>query len=190
MAMPSDVTLVALLRGVNVGRAKRVAMADLRALVAELGYGSPRTLLNSGNVVFAAPGGSPLEAPALAAERLERALAERLGVKSRVTVLAAHELATAVAGNPLLHLATDASRLFVSFVASAADMTRLEPVRHADWGAEALALGERVAYVWCPEGLLDSPLSTAIGRALGDAVTTRNWATVTKLQALAAADAR
>jgi uncharacterized protein (DUF1697 family) len=42
----------ALLRGINVGRAKRVAMADLRSLVEDLGYGEVGTLLNSGNVVF------------------------------------------------------------------------------------------------------------------------------------------
>ena len=45
-------THVALLRGINVGKAKRVAMADLRGLMEELGYTEVRTLLNSGNVVF------------------------------------------------------------------------------------------------------------------------------------------
>ncbi len=44
--------MVALLRGDNVGRGKRVAMADLRAVVKGLGYRDVRTLLNSGNVVF------------------------------------------------------------------------------------------------------------------------------------------
>jgi uncharacterized protein (DUF1697 family) len=48
---------VALLRGINVGRAKRVAMADLRELVESLGYREVRTLLNSGNVVFTVPSG-------------------------------------------------------------------------------------------------------------------------------------
>ena len=43
---------VALLRGINVGRAKRISMGDLRALFTGLGYGDVRTLLNSGNVVF------------------------------------------------------------------------------------------------------------------------------------------
>ena len=42
---------VALLRGINVGRAKRIAMADLRALVEGLGFGEVRTLLNSGNAI-------------------------------------------------------------------------------------------------------------------------------------------
>ncbi len=43
---------VALLRGINVGRANRVAMVDLRALFETMGYIDVRTLLNSGNVVF------------------------------------------------------------------------------------------------------------------------------------------
>ena len=39
-------------------------MADLRALVEELGYGDVRTLRNSGNVLFTAPGVSPAAAAA------------------------------------------------------------------------------------------------------------------------------
>src|ERR1041384_3126000 len=44
---------VALFRGINVGKAKRIAMADLRALLARMGCTEVRTLLNSGNAVFA-----------------------------------------------------------------------------------------------------------------------------------------
>jgi hypothetical protein len=54
-----------------------------------------------------------------------------------------------------------------------------------DWKPEALALGKRVAYVWCPAGILAGPVFQAVGRALKDGITTRNWATVTKLHALA-----
>lgn len=171
---------VALLRGINVGRAKRVAMADLRALVEGLGYGDVRTLLNSGNVVFTASG----VAPGAAAARIEGALAARVGVSSRVTVLTAAELAAAIEENPLLEVADNPSRLLVAFLANAEDR-RLKPLEKQDWSPEALALGPRVAYIWCPEGILASRLLEAVGRALGDGVTTRNWATVTKLQALA-----
>ena len=52
-------TFVALLRGVNVGKAKRVPMAELRALLSGLGYTGVATLLNSGNAVFHAPRGTP-----------------------------------------------------------------------------------------------------------------------------------
>ena len=172
---------VALLRGINVGRAKRVAMAELRALVEDLGYGEVRTLLNSGNLVFSTPRASAGDAAA----RIEAAIAKRLGVSSRVTVLSAAELAAAVEANPLLDIADNPSRLFVAFLADPKDR-RLEGLMKKDWAPEALALGPRVAYVWCPAGQLESPLFEQINRALGDGVTTRNWTTVMKLQALAA----
>jgi len=170
---------VALLRGINVGRAKRVAMADLRALVEGLGYGDVRTLLNSGNVVFTAP----RAAPGTAAARIEKALATGLGVPARVTVLTAEEFA-AVTENPLLGVAGDPSRLLVAFLRDPADRPKLEPLLEQDWGPEAVALGRRVAYLWCAEGILASRLAEAVNRLLGDAVTARNWATVLKLHAL------
>ncbi|HEY3175846.1 MAG TPA: DUF1697 domain-containing protein [Candidatus Polarisedimenticolia bacterium] len=174
---------VALIRGINVGRAKRVAMADLRALVDALGYREVRTLLNSGNVVFTAPAKAPGDPGA----RIEKGLATRLGVSARVTVLSAEELAVAVAENPLLDVAADPSRLLVAVPARREDRTRLEPLLKRDWAPEVLALGSRVAYLWCPSGVLESRLPEAVGRVLGDSVTTRNWATMTKILALAEA---
>mgnify|MGYP003895833939 CR=1 FL=1 len=47
---------IALLRGVNVGGTKKVPMLELRELARSLGFGNPRTLLNSGNLVYAAHG--------------------------------------------------------------------------------------------------------------------------------------
>ena len=171
---------VALLRGINVGRAKRVAMADLRALVADLGYGDVRTLLNSGNVVYSAPGVEPDEA----AERIEEAIRSRLGITSQVIVLTGADIAAAIAGNPLGDVVDNPSRLFVAILRDPADRARLEPLAERDWGREVLALGERVAYLWCPDGSMGSQLPEAVARVLGDAVTTRNWATLTKLHAL------
>lgn len=171
----------AFLRGINVGRAKRVAMADLRRMVAGLGFDDVRTLLASGNVVFSHPG---IE-PAVAGRRIEEGLATRLGVPARVTVLTAGELATAVAENPLVDLADNPSRLLVAVLSKAADREDLEPLTRGDWSPEAFAVGRRVAYLWCPESILASPLSKAVNRALGDRLTARNWATTLKVHALA-----
>ena len=172
---------VALLRGINVGRAKRVAMADLAALVARLGYTDVRTLLNSGNVVFTAGN----EEPAVSAVRIERELASALGVSARVTVLSAAKLADAIERNPLLDRAHDPAKLLVAFLAQPSDVARLEPLVERDWTPEAVALGDGVAYLWCPLGVADSRLGQAISGVLGDAVTSRNWATVLKLRTLA-----
>jgi uncharacterized protein (DUF1697 family) len=172
---------VALIRGINVGKAKRVAMAELRTLMENLGYGDVRTLLNSGNVVFS----TPRTAAGNAAARIEKALATELGVSARITVLSAVDLASAVTENPLLKVADDPSRLMVAVLNDPADRTKLAPLMKQDWGKEALALGTRVAYLWCADGILESRLAVAVGRVLGDAVTTRNWATMMKLHALA-----
>jgi len=173
---------VALIRGINVGKAKRVAMADLRALVEGLGYTEVRTLLNSGNVVFTASGSG---APG-AAERIEEGLAKRLKVPARVKVLAANELATVVSENSLHGVATNPSRLMVAVLFDPADRKRLLPLAKQAWGAERLVVGARAAYLWCPDGVLESKLQVAVGKLLGDAATTRNWATIVKLQALLA----
>ena len=172
---------VALLRGINVGRAKRVSMAELRGLVEALGYTDVRTLLNSGNVVFTVP---RTERPAKIAERIEKAITERLKLSSRVTVLTAAELAAVIADNPLGSIAADPSRFFVTVLTDPADRKHLLDLGKRKWAPDRFALGERVAYQWCPNGMLESALVTSINRALRDGATTRNWATMTKLHAL------
>jgi len=173
---------VALLRGINVGKAKRVAMADLRALAESLGYTNVRTLLNSGNVVFVSKKHSPGEA----ALRLEQGIAKTLGVESRVTVLTGEELDAIVSENPLLRVAKNPSRLLVTVLTDPKDRSRLQPLLKEKWKPEAFALGARVAYLWCPDSILDSRLGASVNKVLGAGATARNWATVLKLQALAA----
>jgi uncharacterized protein (DUF1697 family) len=172
---------IALLRGVNVGRAKRIAMADLRKVMGELGFSGVRTLLNSGNAVF----DCPARDAALSATRIEEALVLKLGVGSRVTVLGADQLADVVADNPLLAQATDPSRLLVAVFNNPADRAKLEPLAHQSWTPEAFALGRWAAYLWCADGVLASRAAASMGKMLGDAVTTRNWSTIAKLHALA-----
>jgi uncharacterized protein (DUF1697 family) len=171
---------IALLRGINVGRAKRIAMADLRKLVEELGYTDVRSVLNSGNVVFTGPA-KPQDR--VAAE-IEEALVLKVGVAARTLVLDAGELDAIVAANPLLDRAGDHSRLIVFILAGGASRDAIAALCAQDWHPGAVGLGERAAYVWCPDGILDSPAAAALGKQLGDGTTSRNWSTVLKLHAL------
>jgi uncharacterized protein (DUF1697 family) len=88
---------IALLRGINVGTAKRIAMADLRATVQSLGYQDVATLLNSGNVVFRQPQG----AKAPPAPAIEQAVAKRLGVSATVIAMPVTTLDAILRTNPL-----------------------------------------------------------------------------------------
>ena len=176
-----SVTYIALLRGVNnVGTARRVAMADLRALFEGLGFRDVRTLLNSGNVVFSVPTMRRGDVRA----RIEKALASRLGLTSPVTILSADEVTAAVRDNPLSHVATNPSHLLVLVPQVPSDLGRLKPLLKKRWASEVLAVGNRVAYLWCANGVAKSPLWAAVERALERRGTARNIATLTKAVAL------
>jgi len=172
---------IALLRGINVGRAKRVAMADLRALLTGLGFSGVRTVLNSGNVVYDCPAA---QADGAAAE-IEEALVLKLGVAAKVTVLDAEQLTHVVEDNCLKNMADDPARLLVAVLSNPADRERLAPLARQHWEPEAFALGRWAAYLWCADGILASRAAAAMGKLLGDGVTTRNWSTISKLHALA-----
>ena len=155
-------------------------MADLRRLFEDLGYADVRTLLNSGNVVFT------VRQPAVVnhAARVEEAVAEHLGVRTRVVVLTRKELVDAVESNPLMSIADDPSRLLVVAFADAKAIARVKPLLKQRWTPETLALGRRVAYLWCARGIGVSPLWATVNRAIGDTGTARNIATMTKMLAL------
>lgn len=175
---------IALLRGINVGKAKRVAMADLRALMAALGFTGVRTLLNSGNAVFDARGGTA----AGHAKRLRAAILAQTGVDCEVVVKTAADLAAAIAEHPLRRHADDDARLLVMFTQDAAALAELAPLASGDWAPEAFAVGTHAAWLWCANGVIESRVAKAVGKVLRDRGTARNWATVEKLQALAASD--
>ena len=172
---------VALLRGINVGTAKRVAMTDLAAIVTSLGFRDVRTFLNSGNVVFR---GAASRAQT-AGPRIERALVRRLGVASAVTVRSAEEMAAVVDAMPFDLTGKNPSRLMVVFCRSTADEARVAPLVSRPWGREKIAAGPGVVYVWCPDSMLESPLYAEVAKAGGDAITTRNWSTTAKLARMA-----
>jgi uncharacterized protein (DUF1697 family) len=172
---------IALLRGVNVGRTRRIAMSELRALVEALGHTNVRTVLNSGNVVFEAS--RPHTAPIASA--IEAALEGRFGFRATTMVLTADELGAIIRENPLAQIADDASRHLVAFVASPATLAQAKLLLARSWTPDAFAVGKRAAYLWCARGLIESRLAQAFARSAGEAATTRNWATVLKLHTIA-----
>ena len=181
-------TRVALIRGINVGRNKRVAMADLRALLADLGYTDVRTLLQSGNAVFTVPGSAG--GTAAVAATIERALTDQLSVTARVLVRTPAELAAAIDADPFGERATEGSKHFLGFLADPPSAATVAAVPQLGPDPDTAPDEARFAgghlYLWCPNGISKSTLWTVDwDRNLGTAVTMRNWNTVTKLQELA-----
>jgi uncharacterized protein (DUF1697 family) len=176
----ASTTFVALLRGINVGRAKRIAMADLRSLIESLGYANVRTVLNSGNAVF---DGSAARHEAIA-EAIESALEHQLKVPSRTTVLTAATFRKIVAGNPLVGRMSDPARMIVGFLHDSRVRNQVRTLERSDHGDERIAVADHAIYLWCPHGLLQSELFGEMNRILRNDVTTRNWSTVNRILAV------
>jgi uncharacterized protein (DUF1697 family) len=151
---------IALIRGINVGRNKRIAMADLRDMMVELGHTNVRTLLNSGNVLFQCqrPNAAKLAA------NIEAAIDAACGFSAAVTVIAAQELDCIVNENPLLQIVDDPAKHLVAFVTHRKHLEPLRPMLKESWKPDALAISERAAYLWCATGILDSKFLAAFSR--------------------------
>jgi uncharacterized protein (DUF1697 family) len=175
---------IALLRGVNVGQAKRVPMAGFRALLESLGCTAVHTLLNSGNAVFH----STVRSHAALAAGIHAGLLAQLAVDVPVVVLGAQALRAAVAGNPLQVDASQHSRLLVAFAQEPAALAGLAGLEALVRPPECFAVGAHAAYLHCAGGILESRAGSALLGKAGQALTTRNWATVLKLAALVATD--
>ncbi|WP_436774505.1 DUF1697 domain-containing protein [Yinghuangia sp. YIM S09857] len=173
---------VALLRGINVGGHNKVPMAELRALLADIGYIDAKTLLQSGNAVFTAPT-TPTDKVAKA---VEAALAAKYGTDIAVMVRTADEIQAVVDANPLD--VGHPSQFLVVFYADPFDRTQLEGFDPGVHAPEEMAFSEREIYYNFPKGMRDAKLPLVVERRLKVRGTGRNWATVTKLLALAQAE--
>lgn len=178
---------LALFKGINVGKAKRIAMADLRRVLGELGYDDVPTHLQSGNAVLSASGSA-----AAIATAVQSAVRTELGVDAAVVVRTEQQLTAAIAGDPFGEVADDPAKQLLGFFSAVPDADRLASfVQYLD----AQQLDPEVAgrhrilddhcYLWCPQGVLKSPFGTVDwNRRLAVVVTMRNWTTVLRLAEL------
>ena len=190
-------THVALLRGINLGGKNKVAMADLRALVAGLGHTDVSTYIQSGNVLFTASADAERGETARA---ITEAITATLGVTAPVVVVTREELAQILADNPFPD-EPDPRRVH-AVVLSEPPWPELEVkldaarAKSAAAGGtdEVLAVG-RTLYLHTPDGYGRSVLAEALLRVVsspksGATGTARNWATMTKLLELCEAAPR
>ena len=175
-------TQVALLRGINLGSTRRVAMPRLREVLSGAGFGDVRTYLQSGNVVLR----SDLSADQLSVTT-GKLIAGEFGFEVDVIVRTRAELAKIVELNPLGSVATDPKRYQVSFLAAEPDPDRVAKLEQAAAASERVVVLGREIYAWHPEGVARSRLWSRLAAKdrLGVAATARNWTTVIALLEMA-----
>ena len=169
---------VALLRGINVGRAKAVSMAQLASVFSEMGFTDVTTVLRSGNVVF----GSRAVVSADAPVHIEAAVLAATGVHSSVLLLDSAEFLTILDTNPLVAEVTDGSKSFVTFVTSMPALLELPDA--SALAPELLAVGPAAVYQWMPDGSLHTRVGRSFWKQFDAPVTARNWNTAQKLRGI------
>jgi uncharacterized protein (DUF1697 family) len=182
---------VALLRGINIGGRNKIAMTQLREVVASLGHTGVTTYIQSGNVLFTTPGSDT----ARLASDLESAIADAFGITASVVVLSRDQLARALADNPYQE-EPNPKLVHVVFLDAEPPQDLLDRIKAAESATAAKGSRDTVAaagqalFLHTPDGYGTSELSQVLFRIIGTpgqgsiAATARNWATATKLLSL------
>jgi uncharacterized protein (DUF1697 family) len=165
-------TYIALLRGINVGGARKVPMSDLREMFDTLGHTDVRTYIQSGNVVFAAKTAPPARVRAA----LERSIEKHFGFAVTVLLRTPAELAAVAKRNPY---GVDA---YVTFLEVAADAKKAKAIDPAPYLPDEFKIDRAEVFLRCPNGYGNTKINnTFFERKLATKATTRNWKTVATL---------
>jgi uncharacterized protein (DUF1697 family) len=176
---PTLTTLIALLRGINVGR-NILKMDRLRDICTSMGAQEVLTYVQSGNIVFKAKGSSEKWG-----RDLEKKLAGECRLPVSVIVRTAHEFAKVAASNPFLReKGIDTARLAVTFLQHPPTKAALGALKQMDLSNERFHTSGKELYLHCPDGFGNAKLYV-LDKVLGQKTTVRNWNTVTKLNEMA-----
>jgi uncharacterized protein (DUF1697 family) len=173
---------VALLRGINVGGKNLIRMPALKAAFEDDGFGNVSTYIQSGNVLFDAPGGSSAQLTA----RIEKMLAEAFDYVPTVVVRSRTQMRATVDRAPRGFGSQPAKYLY--------DAVFLKEPLTAKAAIKQLSMHPEVDVAWAGTGVLylsrlkaratSSRLNRIASLPIYASMTIRNWNTTTKLAAL------
>lgn len=155
-------------------------MAELRELLAELGHRDVVTYLQSGNAVFT----SDSDDEKALTTGLVQAVEERFGFPVDCLVRNGAYLSAVADACPFPAAGLQGKQLHVTYLSESVGPERFASIDGAAHLPEEFRLGDRVLYLYAPDGLGRSKLAAALGRPSlykGITATTRNWNTVVKL---------
>ena len=173
---------VSLFRGINVGGNRIVKMPDLKALHEALGLQNVVTYIQSGNVIFTSDTTDTTQL-----ERdIEAAFSEKFGFHSHVVVRSLSDIQALIANTPFQNsLDKEAKWIAVLFLSTHPADNALAEIRKAYSGPEEIVISGKDVYLYYPEGVGRSKLTSALlDKKLQTHGTARNWNTVLKLQEL------
>ena len=175
-----------MLRGINLGSSRRVAMDALRELLEGAGFGEVKTYMQSGNAVLDS------ELPrSLLEQACSELISERFGFEVAVLARTGEQLQAIVQRNPLPEALVEPKRYQVSFLSQELPVEKLAWLQALASGEEILVAVGRELYAWHPEGVARSKLASGLAsRELGVEATARNWTTVSAIAQMASSAQR
>ncbi len=170
---------IALLRGINISGQKLIEMKDLKESFENLKFRDVITYVQSGNVVFQAPG---FKEVALVS-KIEKMILKDFGFKVPVMVRSSHEIQEVFKTNPFLKKKDiDISRLYVTFTSQEPDKKPLKSLEKYITQNEEFKLIGREFFLHFPNSYGKTKLNNnIIEKVMSVSATTRNWNTVTQL---------
>lgn len=175
-------TYISILRGINVSGQKLIKMNRLREMYDRLGFQNSATYVQSGNVVFNAPGNNPKDLE----QKISDQLHKDFGFDVPVIVLTVEQLEKIINNNPFVNdRDKDPAHFYVTFLSSEPDTMDSESIERKKQ-TEEICFTNRAVYLYCPAGYGKTKLNNNfLESKLKVTATTRNWKSTNKLHEMA-----
>ncbi len=177
------VTYISFLRGVNMTGHNSIRMTDLASLFSNLGYISPETYIQSGNVIFGCDHDND---QSQTASRVEQAIYENFGYTVPAMIRSVAEMKNIMTENPYLgEPGFDPAKIAVIFLHEKPSANQIDKVAGVDYPPDKFSVMGKEIYTFCPNGFGRTKIYTNFfENRMKVTGTARNWKTITTIMQL------
>ena len=178
-------TYISMLRGINVGGARKILMKDLKALYEELGFQKVITYIQSGNVIFQAV---DQMTDLQASEKIRKTIFQKYVFDVPCLVRTVDEMQRIIRINPLFgNKEVNIEKLHVTFLEEVPQQGYLSSIKRFDYSPDQFVIIGKDVFVYCPNGYGRSKINNEFFESqFKVTASTRNWRTVNTLADIAA----
>jgi uncharacterized protein (DUF1697 family) len=175
---------ISFLRGVNMTGHNSIKMADLSRLYKDLGFEDILTYIQSGNVIFSAPSGLPIDT---IRQKIENSILERFSFTIPAMVRSIKYVGDLFSSNPFLDEDNfDPAKMAVIFLSERASEEQIMKVINVSYPPDKFQIIGAEIFIYCPNGFGRTRLYTNFfEQKMGVTGTARNWKTITAIRNIA-----
>ena len=173
-------TYVILLRGINVGGRNKLLMKELITILEGLGSENVKTYIQSGNVVLQSNNENISEL----SQQISHGIKKLKDFEPHVLIIKSEDFLNTIKANPFTEAESDPKTLHFGFLESIPRNPDLHKLESLKIPCERFQLIGHVFYLHAPDGIGRSKLAAQSEKAIGVAMTSRNWRTVCKINEL------